>query len=79
MEETRPINDQRICHINNEENFFLLIEQRYKEQGYELLETCSQNQHAHKVSEFSRKQKNRDKDLEVQREDPFGLEAVFSF
>lgn len=71
MKETRPINDQRICHINNEENFFLLIEQRYKEQGYELLETCSQNQHAHKVSELSRKHVNGDEDLGVQTAEPF--------
>ena len=39
MEETKPINDQQICLINNEEEFYLLIEQRYSELGYELLET----------------------------------------
>ena len=71
MEETRPIHDQRICHIYNEENFFLLIEQRYQEQGYELLETCCEYQHVQKVPEFSRKHENRDKDLEVQSADPF--------
>jgi len=38
MEETRPINDQQICHLNNEEEFYLLIEQKYSELGYELLE-----------------------------------------
>lgn len=46
MEETRPINDERICHLTNEEKFFSLIEQWYREQGYELLETCGPNQHA---------------------------------
>jgi len=71
VEEIRPINDEQIYHINNEENFFLLIEQRYKEQGYELLETCSQNQHAHKVSELSRKHVNGDENLEVQTTEPF--------
>ena len=44
MEETRPINDERICRLNNEEKFFSLIEQRYRDQGYELLETCGPNQ-----------------------------------
>ncbi len=39
MEETRPIKDQAICHLNNEEEFYSLIEQRYSELGYELLET----------------------------------------
>ncbi len=39
MEETKLINDQQICLINNEEEFYLLIEQRYSELGYELLET----------------------------------------
>jgi hypothetical protein len=39
MEETKPVNDQQICPINNEEEFYSLIEQRYSELGYELLET----------------------------------------
>ncbi|MFC2161305.1 hypothetical protein ACFLRX_06605 [Acidobacteriota bacterium] len=39
MEETRPINDQKICYLSSEEKFFSLIEQRYHDLGYELLET----------------------------------------
>lgn len=45
MEETRPKKDQQICFLNNEEKFFLLIEQRYNDLGYELLETCGSVQH----------------------------------
>ncbi len=52
MEETRPINDERICHLNNEEKFFSFIEKRYREHGYELLETCGPNQHAQKFHEL---------------------------
>jgi len=52
MEETKPINDQQIRHLNNEEKFFSLIEQRYHELGYELLETCGPNQHEN-FQEFS--------------------------
>ena len=39
MEETRTINDQQINHMSNEEKFFALIEQRYFNMGYEILET----------------------------------------
>lgn len=46
MEETRPINDQKIWNLSNEEKYFSLIEQRYYDLGYELLETCGPVQHA---------------------------------
>ena len=39
MEETKPINDKQICYLKNEEEFYSLIEQRFTELGYELLET----------------------------------------
>ena len=40
MEVEKQIKGQQICHLKNEEEFFLLIEQYYLELGYELLETC---------------------------------------
>lgn len=46
MEETRPINDTQIFCLSNEEKFFSLIEQRYDEQGFELLETSGSVQRA---------------------------------
>lgn len=45
MEETRPTNDQQIRHLCNEEIYFSLIEQRYFDLGYELLETYGAVQH----------------------------------
>lgn len=46
MEETRPINDERIYRLIDDKEFFSLIEQLYSEKGYELLETCGPNKHA---------------------------------
>ena len=49
MEETRPKDGTQIFRISSEEKFFLLIEKRYYEQGFELLETCGSVQCAQRI------------------------------
>ena len=75
MKRTRSISDQQICHLSDEEKYFALIERRYQEQGYELLETCCPNQRIN-THELSRNNVLWNKDSGVQSDGLIGLEAI---